>query len=87
MDGFREEKEMKKLYKKPVLYVERFNVDKNFAFACDDDSGEYHFGNMDTCSYTDMGYFLNSGICAEVITEDVFEALCYDGGFTRAFAS
>lgn len=87
MDGFREEKEMKKLYKKPVLYVERFTVDKNFASACGDTSGEYHFGNMDTCSYGDIGFFLNSGICAEKISKDEFEAGCYNGLYTSAFAS
>lgn len=87
MDGFREEKEMKKLYKKPVLYVERFTVDKNFASACGDNNGSYNFGTMNTCRYGDIGYFLNSGICAEVITEDVFEAMCYNGEFTSAFAS
>lgn len=78
---------MKKLYKKPVLYVERFTVDKNFAYACGDNNEVYYFGDMDTCSYGNIGYFLNDVICATVIPKNVFEDECYNGGFSKAFAS
>lgn len=78
---------MKKLYKKPVLYVERFTVDKNFASACSDNSGSYHFESMNACSYGNIGYFLNSKFCAEVITKNDLEDMCYNGEFTSAFAS
>lgn len=57
MDGFREEKEMKKLYKKPVLYMEKFAVDKNFASGCAAGS-EYTFGSEYTCSWN--GFFHSS---------------------------
>lgn len=88
MDGFREEKEMKKLYKKPVLYVERFTVDKNFAFACGDDSGEYHFGDMSSCSF--INFFLEgNGACEDAIPQDKLEVDCYNGLFNvyNVFAS
>ncbi len=88
MDGFREEKEMKKLYKKPVLYVEKFTVDENFAKNCGDTSGSYGFGDAYSCNY--LNFFLDSnGACEDPITKDQLESDCYDGYFTNmpVFAS
>lgn len=87
MDGFREEKEMKKLYKKPVLYVERFTVDENFAKNCGADEGSYGFGDAYSCIY--LTYFLDSNVaCEDTITEDQLGTECYDGNFNiQVFAS
>lgn len=76
MDGFREEKEMKKVYKKPVLYVEKFTVDKNFANTCGAEPGTSRFGSPSTCSYSNL--FLVEGICDVQIPEDALVAEdCY----------
>lgn len=67
MDGFREEKEMKKVYKKPVLYVEKFTVDKNFAYSCGAEPGTSSFGSPSTCAYDNL--FAIENVCTLLIPE------------------
>lgn len=88
MDGFREEKEMKKVYKKPVLYIEKFTVDKNFANSCGAEPGTSEFGSEFTCSWN--AFFHDGVLSCELDPKDQeTEADCYNGLWNSAspFAS
>lgn len=66
---------MKKVYKKPMIYIEKFSVDKNFAHLCTD--AEYgDFQNQYTCEY--MGFFYSH--CGDGLSEGNLEEWCYNGG-------
>ena len=86
MDGFREEEEMKKVYKKPVLYVEKLAVDKNFARSCSGaEPGSYTFGDENTCTWE--AFFSHDGCGLKPETAPV-EGWCYNGNQESApFAS
>lgn len=67
---------MKKLYKKPVLYMEKFAVDKNFASACSA-GAEYTFGSEYSCSWNEFFHSscnLDPENCGP-------EDNCYNGAF------
>lgn len=87
MDGFREEREMKKVYKKPVLYVEKFAVDKNFASGCGAEPGTSYFGSESTCSWN--GFFHEGILYCDIDPEEQgIVAWCYNGNQEAApFAS
>lgn len=75
---------MKKLYKKPVLYMEKFAVDKNFASGCSA-GAEYTFGSEYSCSWNE---FFHSS-CNLDLDNCRPEDNCYNGAFGQGspFAS
>ena len=59
---------MKKVYKKPVLYIEKFTVDKNFANSCGAEPGTSEFGSEFTCSWN--AFFHDGVLSCELDPKD-----------------
>lgn len=80
---------MKKIYKKPLVYIEKFSVDKNFAYFCGATPGTANHWSKETCSFGTTGVFLsNCNIDAGALDENVtIEGLCYNNAVVNAFSS
>lgn len=82
---------MKKIYKKPLVYIEKFSVDKNFARYCGAAPGSSNHWNETTCSFGDFGVFIDGDYCdfptGDLDDNVTIDGACYNNAVMNAFSS